>query len=106
MTKKVIFNGIEIFANEDEQSAKSLLSLVENIITRLESNLDSTDENFNISIDTVFSPNAATKHHVTINGTANRKIKDKVFKILRKSTESKNGKITGTLKVDLQIQDG
>ena len=105
MSKKVVFNGIEIFASEDDQSAQSLLGFVENIITRLEASLDGTDENFNISIDTNFFPNKATKYNITINGIMNQKTRDKVMKILQKSTETKDAKITGSIKVDLQIRD-
>ena len=105
MSKKVVFNGIEIFASEDDQSAKSLLGFVEAIITRLESNLDSTDENFNISINTNFSPNKSTKYNISVNGITNRKTRDKVVKILQKSTETKSGRVSGTLKVDLQVED-
>ena len=106
MTKKVVFNGIEIFASEDDQSAKSLLGFVEAIISRLETSLDSADENFNISINTIFSPNKATKYNISINGITNRRTRDKVVKILQKSTETKSGRVSGTLKVDLQIEDG
>lgn len=105
MSKKVIFNGIEIFASEDDRSAQSLLGFVENIIARLEASLDGTDENFNISIDTNFFPNKATKYNITINGVMDQKTRDKVMKILQKSTETKDAKITGSIKVDLQIRD-
>jgi hypothetical protein len=106
MAKKVVFNGIEIFASEDDQSANSLLGFVEAIITRLENNLDSGDENFNLSINTNFSPNKSTKYNISINGITSRRTRDKVVKILQKSTETKGGKVSGTLKVDLQVEDG
>ena len=105
MSKKVVFSGIEIFASEDDQSATSLLGFVEAIISRLESNLDSTDENFNMSINTNFSPNKSTKYSISINGITNRKTRDKVVKILQKSTETNGGAVSGTLKVDLQVKD-
>lgn len=105
MSKKVIFSGIEILAPGDDQSAKRLLGLVENMITRLEASLDSTDENFTISINTTFSISKATKYNISIEGITNRKTRDKVVRILQKSTETKKEKVAGTLKVDLQVQD-
>jgi hypothetical protein len=105
MSKKVVFGGIEILAAGDEQSAKRLLGFVEGMITRLESGLDSTDENFSISIHTTFSATKATKYNISVEGITNRKTRDKVVRILQKSTETKNEKVTGTLKVDLQVQD-
>ncbi len=105
MSKKVVFNGIEIFASEDDQSAQSLLGFVENIITRLETSLNGTDGNFNISIDTNFFPNKATKYNIIINGNMDQKTRDKVMKILQKSAETKDARITGSIKVDLQIRD-
>ena len=105
MSKKVVFNGIEIFASEDDQSAKSLLGFVEAIITHLENNLDNADENFNMSINTNFSPNKSTKYNISINGITNRRTRDKVVKILQKSTETKGLRVSGTLKVDLKVED-
>ena len=105
MSKKVIFNGIEISTSEDDQSASSLLGYVENIISQLESDLESGDENFNMSIDTNFSPNKSTKYNITIDGITNQETREKVVKILQKSTDTKGGKISGTLKVDFQIRD-
>ena len=105
MSKKVIFNGIEISATEDDQSASSLLWYVESIITQLESNLDSGEENFDMSIKTNFSPDKSTIYAISIEGITNRETRDKVVKILQKSTEVKGGKISGTLKVDFQIRD-
>jgi len=105
MSKKVVFNGIEIFPSDDGQSAKGLLGFVESIITRLESNLDSGDENFNMSINTKFSPNHSTKYNISINGITKQKTRDKVVKILQNSTENKKSQVSGTLKVDLQVGD-
>ena len=105
MGKKVLFNGIEISAPEDEQSAISLFGVIENIISLLESSLDSSDENFNMSVNTNFFPNKLTKYNISINGSLKRKTRDKVVKILQKSAETKDGKISGTLKVDFQVRD-
>lgn len=105
MSKRVVFNGIEINALEGEQSAKGLLGFVENIITRLESGLDKGDENFNMSINTSFSSSRSTKYNISIRGITNNRTRDKVVGILQKSAEVKKGRVSGTLKVDLQVQD-
>jgi hypothetical protein len=105
MSKKVVFSGIEILSPGDDQSSKRLLGFVESMITRLEASLDGTDENFSISIHATFSATKATKYNISIEGITNRKTRDKVVRILQKSTETKNEKVAGVLKVDLQVQD-
>ena len=52
MSKRVVFNGIEILTSEDDISAKSFFDFAEEVIELLETSLDKTDENFHLSINT------------------------------------------------------
>ena len=105
MSKKVALNGIEILTNEDDSSALSLLAMVEAVIEQLESDLDQVDENFHVFIDMDFVPNHRTKHKLSLINMSNGETRGKVLKILRKTTNSHINKITGTVRVDLQVKD-
>ena len=105
MSKKVVFNGIEILTNEDDSSAKSLLGIVETVIDHLESDLDRVDENFHLLINMNFAPNHPTKHSFSVTSLSNNGTREKVMRILSQATSSRENKIAGTVKVDLQVKD-
>jgi len=105
MTKKVVFNGIEILTAESDSSAHSMLGLVESVIDRLESDLDRGDENFHLSINMDFSPNHSIKHRFSVTSLTNNGTREKVMKILEKTTDPLVNKVAGTVKVDLLVQD-
>ena len=106
MSKKVVFNGIEILTNEGDSSARSLLGFVESVIDCLETDLDQVDENFHLSINMDFSPNHPTNYSFSISNLSNNGTRGKVVKILEKTTSSFENKISGTVRVDLQVEDG
>ena len=106
MSKKVIFNGIEILTNEGDSSARSLLGIVESVIDHLESDLGQADENFHLFINMDFAPNHPTQHSFSLTSLSNNGTRGKVMKILEKSTNSHVNKISGTVRVDLQVKDG
>jgi hypothetical protein len=105
MSKKVVFNGIEILTNESDSSAQSMLGFVESVINRLESDLDRGDENFHLSINMDFAPNHSIKHRFSVTSLSNNGTREKVMKILEKSTNLRDNKISGTVRVDLQVED-
>ena len=105
MGKKVVFDGIEILTTENNASARSLLGIVESVIDRLEADLDRADENFHLSINMDFAPNRSAKHRFSMSNLSNNGTRTKVMKILEKSTSSHANKVSGTVKVDLQVKD-
>jgi len=105
MSKKVALNGIEILTNESDSSALSLLAMVETVIAQLESDLDQMDENFHMFINMDFVPDHRTKHKLSLINLSNNGTRGKVLKILRKSTNSYKNKISGTVRMDLQVKD-
>lgn len=105
MDKKVVFNGIEILTDEDDSSARSLLGFVESVIDCLESDLDRVDETFHLFINMDFAPNRSTKHSFSVTGLSNNGTREKVMRILEKSTNSRENKAAGLVRVDLQIKD-
>jgi hypothetical protein len=106
MSKKVVFNGIEILTNEGDSSAQTMLSFVESVVDRLESDLDKADENFHLSINMDFAPNSSIKHRFSVTSLSNNGTREKVMRILDRSTNSRENKISGTVRVDLQVADG
>ncbi|MBI5950793.1 MAG: hypothetical protein HY865_03990 [Chloroflexi bacterium] len=105
MSKKVVFNGIEILTNEDDSSAQDILGFVETIVDNLESDLDRDDENFHMSINMDFSPNRSIKHSFSVTNLSNNGTRGKVMRILEKSTDMRKGKALGSMKIDLQVED-
>lgn len=105
MSKRVVFNGIEILTNEGDPSAQSMLGFVESVIYSLESDLDRNDENFNLSINMDFAPNHPPKHSFSVTSLSNNGTRAKVMKILEKSTSSRENKVSGIVRVDLQVAD-
>ena len=106
MGKKVVCNGIEIFTNESDSSARSLLGVVESLIEFLETDLERVDENFYLFINMEFAPNRPTKHSFSLTSFSNNKTREKVMKILEKSANSQENNISGTMRVDLEVRDG
>jgi len=106
MSKKVVFNGIEILTNEGDSSAQSMLGFVESVIEHLESDLDQTDENFHLSINMDFAPNRLPQHSFSLTSLSNNGTRAKVMRILEKSTNSPENKVLGIVRVDLQVDDG
>ena len=105
MDKRVVFNGIEILTSEDDLFAKSFFDFSEEVIDLLEKDLDKSDENFHLIINTEFFLNKKPKHNISVNGLNNLKTRGKVVKILQKATGLLTGRVTGTASVDLLIQD-
>jgi hypothetical protein len=105
MSKKIVFNGIEILTNEDDSSAQDMLGFVETIVDNLESDLDGDDENFHMSINMDFSPNRSIKHSFSVTNLSNNGTRGKVLRILEKSTDMSKGKVLGSMKIDLQVED-
>lgn len=106
MSKKIVFNGIEILTNEGDSSAQSMLGFVESIINNLEFDLNQTDENFHLSINLDFSPNHSIKHSFFVTSLSNNGTRAKVVKILEKSTKSREIKVSGMVRFDVQVGDG
>jgi hypothetical protein len=105
MSKKVVLKGIEILTNESNSSARTLLGVVESVIDHLESDLDRVDENFHVLINLDFIPNQPTKHSVSVTNLSSNGTREKVMSILKKSAILQENKISGTVRVDLQVED-
>ena len=105
MSKKVVFNGIEILTSEDDLSAKSFFDFTEEVIRLLESNLDDSDADFHLSISTEFFMNRLPKHRIFVDELKNQGTKEKLVKILQRAASRLHGHTSGTARVNLLIND-
>jgi len=105
MTKKVSYNGIEVSASEYDASAVSILDYLEKVVGRLEDGLDKVDGKFSLSINVDFSPNNPPKPSVSSNGSINEKTTEKVAKILERTTAVEKSRVSGSVKVNLLVDD-
>ena len=105
MSKRVVFNGIEILTSEDDISAKSFFDFAEEVIELLEMSLDKTDENFHLSINTEFFSNRRPQHRIYVNGLKNQATRAKLLKILQRSNSLLSGHAVGTASVNMAVED-
>ena len=105
MPKKVTFRGIELSLPKYDKSALFIFDYLNKIIARLESGLDKSDENFELSINVDFAADKPPKHKIVDAGTTTKKSKEKVSKILKKAAEREYDHASGSMKVNLVVDD-
>ena len=105
MTKKVVFNGIELSLPKYNASALAIFDHLENIVTDLEGGLNEDDGNFQLSINVDFSKTRPPRHKIYSNGTTRKQTEDKVARILDKTTDNENSRVSGSARVNLLVED-
>lgn len=105
MNKKIILNGIELSLPKYNASAVTLFDYLDEVVTDLEKGLSEEDGNFNISIDVDFSTSQPPKHKIHSNGKTSEQTKEKVSQILNKTKTGGVDSVSGSVRVNLQIED-
>ncbi|MBP6179061.1 MAG: hypothetical protein KA473_15815 [Anaerolineales bacterium] len=105
MSKKVVFNGIEILTEESDASAHDLLGFIESVIDKLETNLDDQDENFHLSVNMDFHPKKPLKHTFSVTNLFSKKTRQKVVSVLKSTAKTDNMGILGSVHIDFQVED-
>lgn len=105
MTKRVIFNGIELSLPKYNTSAVTIFDYLENVVTDLEGELGEEDGNFQLSINVDFSTTKPPKHKIYSNGSTKKRTKDKVARILERTTDHENSRVSGSVRVNLLVED-
>lgn len=105
MPKKVTFNGIELSLPKYDKNVLSIFDYLDMVIAKLESGLDKSDGNFQLSINLDFATDKPPKHKILDKGTITKKSKDKVLKILRKVAKEKYEHTTGSVKVNVVVDE-
>lgn len=105
MNKKIILNGIELSLPKYDSSAITLFDYLENVVSKLENELGEDDGNFQISINVDFATSKPPMHTICSNGTTKKRTKEKVARILRSTKSGKTNQVSGSVRVNLQVQD-
>lgn len=105
MNKKIILNGIELSLPKYNSSAVTLFDYLEDIVTDLEEGLGKEDGSFKISIDVDFSTNKPPKHKIYSKGSTSTQTKEKVTRILNRTRAGKSDSVSGSVRVNLQVED-
>lgn len=105
MTKKVVFNGIELSLPKYNASAVTIFDYLENVVTDLEGGLSEDDGNFQLSINVDFSTTKPPKHKIYGNGITRKRTKDKVARILERTADNERGRVSGSVRVNLLVED-
>jgi len=105
MAKKVTFNGIELSMPKYDKKALSIFDYLDKIISKLESGLNKSDGNFEMSISMDFTEDKPPRHKIVDDGRTTKKSKEKVSKILNKAAEKESDHTVGSVKVNLVVND-
>jgi DNA-directed RNA polymerase alpha subunit len=104
MAKKVSLNGVEIYTSAENISTDHFFDFVQEVMDSLEAELTSEDKKFHLKLQFRFYPDQNPKQHIHFNGLKNRRIREKVVKVLRHSTKIFTKENTGSVKIDLIVQ--
>ena len=105
MTKKVVLNGIELSLPKYNVSALTIFDYLENVVTSLEDGLSEDDGNFELSINVDFSTTKSPQHKIYSNGTTKKQTKDKVARILDRTADNENSRVSGSVRVNLLVEN-
>lgn len=105
MVKRITPRGIEIIPSDKDQSVRGFFGFIELIMSQLASSLDSSDGNFHVSIFSDFSQNHRPKHEILVDGQTNSITQRKVSKMLERVAKMKMDVASGSVKIDLEIED-
>lgn len=105
MNKKIILNGIELSLPKYDSTAATLFDYLEDVVTNLEEELNDDDGNFQLSIDVDFSTSNPPRHNILSTDETNSTTNKKIAKALNSSSSGKFNKVSGSVKVNLQVKD-
>ena len=104
MIKKVLLNGVEIYASSNHIPVEKLFGFVRDVVNSLESKLVVEDRTLRLKIQFRFFPKPDPKHRIHMNGFRNRRIREKVIRILHRSTSVFTKGVAGNIQVELHVQ--
>jgi hypothetical protein len=105
MTRKVLFNGIEISQTKYDRTTLSIFDYLEKIKNLLEKGLKKEDKIAQFSVKVDFSPNTSPKHKIYANGSTTSKTKEKISSLLKKNANNDFSPVSGSAKVNFMVQD-
>jgi hypothetical protein len=105
MNKKIILNGIELSLPKYDASAVTFFDYLDNVVTHLEKELGEEDGNFQLSINVDFSTSKPPKHKIHSDGITKKKTRDKVNRILGQTQAGEFKQVSGSVRVNLLVED-
>ena len=105
MTKKVTFNGIELSSSSYDKTAQTLFDYLDDVKKDLENGLDKEDGDIQLSLNLDFVTNKPPQHSIQANGGTRAETKERVSEILKSSAEKDYKGMSGSVKVNLKIED-
>ena len=106
MTKKIILNGIELSLPKYNASAVTIFDYLEDVVSNLENELGKDDGSFQISINMDFSTNKPLHYKIhSNNGSTKKGTKDRVAKALTRTNPENLNRVSGSVKVNLLVED-
>jgi len=105
MAKNVFYNGIEMSVSEYDASATSIFDYLEGMVRRLEDGLNKSDGSFNLSVNVDFVPNQEPATRISATDSTNTKTTERVAQILEQTTEAEKSNVSGTIRVNLKVED-
>src|SRR5689334_11711387 len=105
MAKRVSLNGVEIYSPAENIPTDHFFDFVQEVVDSLEAALASEGRDLHLKLQFRFYTDQNPKHHIHFNGLKNRRIKEKVVKVVRRSTKVFKKETTGNIKIDILVQD-
>jgi hypothetical protein len=105
MAKKVSLNGVEIYTSAENITTERFFGFVQEVVDSLESELTAENQKLHLKLQFRFYPDRNPKHHIHLNGLKNRRIREKVVKVLRRSAKTFTKETAGSIKIDLLVEN-
>ena len=106
MSQKLFFNGIEISQTNYDKSTIFVFDFLDKIKTRLERGLTKEDGNSQFSVNVDFASNKFPRYKIHANRSTSKKTRQKISRILKKTSTDDHNRATGSVKVNFLVIDG
>ena len=105
MAKKVVLNGVEIYTVTNVVPSKKLFDFVRRVMESIDSELRADDKNPCLKIQFRFIPRKTPKHRIRLYGIKRAPARDRIIKVLRRSTSAFTKGTAEGIQVDILLQN-
>lgn len=104
MAKKVALNGVEIYTVTNVVPSKKLFDFVRRVMESIDSELRTDDKNPCVKVQFRFLPRKTPKHRMRLYGIKRAPARDRIIKVLRRSTSVFAKGTAKGIQVDILLQ--
>jgi hypothetical protein len=104
MAKKVVLNGVEIYTVTNVVPSKKLFDFVRKVMESIDSELCVDDKNPCLKIQFRFLPRKKPNHRIRLHGIKRAPARDRIIKVLRRSTSAFTKGTAKGIQVDILLQ--